>query len=159
MSLDSLGALTYTEGGRSHTSEIGDATMIVFLSFPNNGNNYRNVERILRSRGLRVLTNFDSADSSLSAEQRTDARLQRIRSSRVFVFFAPSVPRDRSLIRQIELGYALGSEIPLVFVGNPLNSLHSYDDVFETVEDFLAEFYSERYNERAEQLCQSAKVA
>lgn len=119
--------------------------MIVFLSFPHHGTEYQEVVAELRSRGLTVYTNFDRTDVT-GAARRTDLRLDRIYHSDVYVHFDD--PDQSSIIRQIEFGYALGSEVPVAFVGDPTNSLYRYGEIFDDVDDFLAEFYSREYLER-----------
>lgn len=158
MPLDSEEDISYTVNGSTETprpntcvtvESEADDEMIVFLSFPHRGRHFGDVVSTLQARGLTVLTNFDRSDS-LDPQRRTDLRLSRIRRSDVFVFFAPSVDlQNWSLVRQIEFGYALGQEIPVVYVGRVANSLHSYGDVFDSVSDFLAGFYSDDYNEQA----------
>lgn len=146
MPLDSSEELTYTEGVRSHTNGSGEVPMIVFLSFPNNSEKYRRVARVLRKRGLQVTTNFDESDLLISAQQKTDERLERIRKCDSFVFFAPGiVPEQWSPLRQAEFGYALGRERNIVFVGRTLNSLHRYGDVFDDINEFLSWYYSDQY--------------
>ena len=116
--------------------------MIVFLSFPSHDPVYRGIESVLRSRGLTVHTNFDRTDVS-GVSKRTDLRLARIYASDAYVYFEDPDKRSRS--RDIEFGYALGSEVPVAFVGRPTNSLHRYGDVFADVDEFLAGYYSAEY--------------
>ena len=154
MPLDSRANLTYTGGGSQRTpqtdhvasaNEAGEEPRIVFLSCPKRNPKWEKVAARLRERGLTVLTNFDRTDA-MDAVRKTDLRLSRIRRCETFVFFAGE-GSDWSPLRQIEFGYALGCEIPVAYVGKPLNSLHRYGDVFDGVDDFLDWFYSAEYNE------------
>lgn len=152
MSLDRSDGLHYTVSGTepgvtgAGEHEKGDATMIVFLSFPSRNEQYEKVVATLRERGLTVLTNFDRS-ALAGAQQKTDLRLARIRRSDAYVHFAPESPRTNgwSPLRQVEFGYALGCEIPVAYVGTPQNSLHRYGEVFDDVDDFLDWWYSPEY--------------
>ena len=128
----------------SEESRGGDDTMIVFLSFPRWTAEYRRVVTELTRRGLVVLTNFDRYGHD-GAERKTDLRLARIRRSDVYINFEDVDRTSGSTIRQVEFGYALGLGLQVAYVGNPLNSLHRYGDVFDDVNDFLRGWYSSEY--------------
>lgn len=120
----------------------------MFLSFPHDTNEYREVAQILRDRGLGVVTNFDSPSYG-DPQIRSDLRLKRIRRCRAYVHFADEAGCT-SPIREMEFGYALGREKAVAYVGKPVNSLHRYGDVFDDVEHFLDEHTAE-YCERVSQ--------
>jgi hypothetical protein len=145
--IDNSGRIIYTgkgigyEGSGINTvptvNEGGEETMILFLSFPRLSPEIARITSVLTQRGFTVFTNFDRLTDE-EAEERTDQRLDRIRCSDAFIFFAGS---GASSVRQIEFGYALGREIPVSFVGPALNSLHRYGDVFSDTDDFLASWF------------------
>ena len=110
--------------------------MRVFLSLPKNELSYRDIEATLSSRGLLVSTNYDSYSE--------DSRLERIRNSDAYVFFASGTDRN-SIKREIEFGYAIGLGLPVAYVGRTLSILHRFGDVFDDADDFLSWWYSGDY--------------
>lgn len=115
-----LAALDSTDG---QTQEL--ATKLE--SFPND-------VRITTSNELRyAVADFDD---------RADTTLEAICESDMFILLAFGKPTTSSkMMRNTELGIALGAEIPVTFIGTPKNAYHRFGDVFETVEDFVAAWY------------------
>lgn len=97
------------------------------------------VANTLEGFGFEVFTNMERIEGSVDA--CTNWRMSRIDESDMFVYFA-SPPGERQLIRSIELGFAIGAEVPLAFVGKPRNSYQRYGDVFDDVDDFLTACYN-----------------
>jgi hypothetical protein len=120
--------------------------MNVFLSYYQRDEQLKEIVRKLEERGFTVRTNFEELNGG-SVAWKTDRRLRRIRTCEAFVFF--SEPGDTSIVRQIELGYALGREKAIAYVGKPLNSLHNWGDVFDDVDDFLDQWNLDREGETA----------
>lgn len=89
----------------------------------------------LEDIGYVVHTNLDELPGSTSTE-RADWRLARIEESDTFVLFGQ--PDTQSLIRNIELGFAIGACVPVAYVGKPRNSYQRYGDVYRDADEFLA---------------------
>ena len=122
--------------------------MKLFLSYYQRDESLDDIVKELEDRGFTVRTNFERLNGE-DVEWKTDHRLKRIRSCDAFIFFAEPEGTPRSLIRQIELGYALGSERAIAYVGQPQNSLHRWGDTFDDIDDFLDQWHFDRSRETA----------
>lgn len=109
--------------------------MIIYLSHQDRQEAATLRERLLDLPGVtRVWTNHDLLNET-DPDTRADIRRQRIRESAEFVFVdAPGSPQ---LIRNIELGFAIGIEVPVVFIGHPHNAYHRFGDVFSDADTFF----------------------
>jgi hypothetical protein len=122
--------------------------MNLFLSYYQRDETLDFIVQELEDRGFIVRTNFERLNGE-DVAWKTDRRLKRIRSCDAFIFFAEPEGVPRSIIRQNELGYALGREKAIAFVGEPQNSLHKWGDVFDDIDDFLDQWYPIREREAA----------
>jgi hypothetical protein len=94
------------------------------------------VAEVLREHGHDVTTNMYRVGIE-DPDKRADDRMRRISEADYFVFFAS--PKDKpQLIRSIELGYAIGCQVNVAFVGEPKNSFHRFGDIFDHAHGFLA---------------------
>lgn len=73
-------------------------------------------------------------------DARADARLDVIIDCDMFVFLAPidSAPLRIQLLRNTELGIAIGAEVPVTFIGKPHNAYQRFGDIFDSPEEFVA---------------------
>lgn len=109
----------------------------IFLSHWNR-RELQTVVDALKGIDIEVHTNFSEVDGSV--DDRANWRMDCIDESDMFVFFA-SPPGERQLIRSIELGFAIGAQVPVAFVGKPRNSYHRYGDIFDDADSLLAALY------------------
>lgn len=110
----------------------------VFLSHWNR-RELQTVTSALEDLGYEVFTNLERITGSV--DECASWRMQRIEESDMFVFFS-SPPGEKQLIRSIELGFAIGAEIPIAFVGKPRNTYQRYGDIFDDVDDLLTACYN-----------------
>lgn len=110
----------------------------VFLSHWNR-RELQTVTNALEDLGYEVFTNLERITGSV--DECAGWRMKRIEESDMFVFFS-SPPGEKQLIRSIELGFAIGAEIPIAFVGKPRNTYQRYGDIFDDVDDLLTACYN-----------------
>ncbi len=91
---------------------------------------------------IRVTTS-NEFDSIEGYDERAGARVDSIFESDLFVYLARQgiVPKT-TILRDIELGIAIGAEVPVAFIGSPRNAYQRFGDIFETPEEFVAAWYS-----------------
>lgn len=111
-------------------------TELIFLSHIDRATAQELADMIAEKTGAEVVTNHTYLGEN-DPDKRADWRMSKIDDASVFVFFA-SPPGTPQLVRSIELGFAIGAGVPVVFIGHPRNSYHRFGEVFADTDRFLA---------------------
>ena len=109
--------------------------MSIFLSHSDRETARRLAEKVAEATGAEVITNHTYLGEN-DPDKRADWRMSQIDDCDAFVFFA-APPGTPQLVRSIELGFAIGAGVPVIFIGSPRNSYHRFGEVFHDSAAFL----------------------
>jgi hypothetical protein len=107
----------------------------------------RDIAKLLREDGHLVHTSHEFVGEP-DMDKRADIRMRFISEAEYFVFFA-SPEGTKQLVRSYEIGFAIGCETPVAFVGAPRNSYQRFGDVFDDTDAFLDAFLEDDEREEA----------